>query len=353
MADDAASSPPRISDIVVVTPNLKYRLSGVTTTLAQLIPLLSKHIGIAALGPGLPKTLPTIRWWQVLALLKRPKDGKKRIWHARRNTEMVLGIVVRLVAPVHVIFTSASQRVHKPFSKWLIGKMEAVIATSARTGSYLEVPYTVIRHGVDLERFRPPKNQAETFAATSLPGTKAIGCFGRVRHQKGTDLFVDSMIALLPKHPEWTAIVAGRTTAEHQGFEDELRARIGQAGLTERIRFIGEIWDVDTWYRRLSLYVAPSRTEGFGVTPLEAMASGVPVVASDAGAYTELIVEGETGAVVPTGDLAAFTSAIERFMADEPLRQRCAAQALEHMRTEFPISGEVAKLLAVYERVRA
>lgn len=341
-----------MSEVVVVTPNLKYRLSGVTTTLAQLIPLLSRHIGIAALGPGLPKSLPTIRWWQVPALLKRPADGRKRVWHARRNTEMLMGLAVRLVAPVHVIFTSASQRVHKPFSKWLISKMEAVIATSARTGSYLEVPYTVIRHGVDLERFHPPEDDSETFAATGLPGEKAIGCFGRIRHQKGTDLFVDSMIALLPRYPEWTAVIAGRTTPEHLEFEEELRQRIAAAGLTDRIRFIGEIWDVDTWYRRLSLYVAPSRTEGFGVTPLEAMASGVPVVASDAGAYTELIVEGETGSVVPTGDLAAFTGAIERFMDDEALRARCADRARAHMQDEFPIAGEVAKLLAVYERVR-
>ncbi|EBU7498209.1 glycosyltransferase family 1 protein, partial [Salmonella enterica subsp. enterica serovar Typhi] len=234
----------------------------------------------------------------------------------------------------------------------LIARMEAVIATSARTGSYLEVPYTVIRHGVDLERFHPPRSADETYAATGLPGMKAIGCFGRIRHQKGTDLFVDSMIALLPDYPEWTAIIAGRTTPEHKGFEDELRQRIAQAGLSERIRFIGEIWDVDIWYRRLSLYVAPSRTEGFGVTPLEAMASGVPTVASDAGAYTELIIEGETGAIVPTGKLEAFKTAIERFMADEPFRARCAERALTHMQDEFPISGEVQKLLSVYQRVR-
>ena len=56
--------------------------------------------------------------------------------------------------------------------------------------------------------------------------------------------------------------------------------------------------DIKLWYRRISLYVAPSRNEGFGLTPLEAMASGSPVVASDAGAYADLIVEGETGFVV-------------------------------------------------------
>ena len=69
---------------------------------------------------------------------------------------------------------------------------------------------------------------------------KIAGCVGRIRHQKGTDLFVDAMIRLLPDRPDWIGIIAGRTTAEHTGFEKELRQRIADAGLTDRIRFVGE-----------------------------------------------------------------------------------------------------------------
>ena len=106
------------------------------------------------------------------------------------------------------------------------------------------------------------------------------------------------MIALLPEFPDWTAVVTGRVTVEHQAFARELERRVAEAGLADRIVFLGEVPDIKLWYRRLSLYVAPSRNEGFGLTPLEAMASGSPVVASDAGAYADLIAEGETGYVV-------------------------------------------------------
>ena len=143
-------------------------------------------------------------------------------------------------------------------------------------------------HGVDLEKFHPAQVAEDAFSASGLPGRRAIGCFGRIRHQKGTDLFVDAMIALLPDFPDWTAMVTGRVTAEHQPFAGDLQRRVAAAGLADRIVFLGEVPDIKLWYRRVSLYVAPSRNEGFGLTPLEAMASGSPVVASDAGAYADL-----------------------------------------------------------------
>ena len=209
-----------MSKVEVVAPNLKRRLSGVTSTIVQLIPLQARTVGIATLGPGLPDSLPRMRWWQVLALLGRPASGRKRIWHARRNIEMAVGLLLRTIfrAPLLLLFTSAAQRDHRPFTKWLIRRMDAVIATSERSASYLEVPHTVVMHGVDTERFHPPRTADDRFESSGLPGRYAIGCFGRIRHSKGTDLFVDAMIGLLPRFPEWTAVVTGRVTAEHQAF---------------------------------------------------------------------------------------------------------------------------------------
>jgi len=344
---------PDMALVEVVTPNLKRRLSGVTSTIVQLIPLQARSVGIAVLGPGLPQTLPTVRWWQVWRLLQRPKSAKARIWHARRNVEMVAGLALKRVlrAPLHLMFTSAAQRDHKPFTKWLIRQMEAVVATSGRSGSFLEVPHRVIMHGVDLEAFHPASTPEDAFATSGLPGRFAIGCFGRVRHQKGTDLFVEAMIALLPRYPDWTAIITGRVTAEHVSFAEGLKRRIAQAGLRERIVFLGEVPDVRLWYRRLSLYVAPSRNEGFGLTPLEAMASGVPVVASDAGAYAEMIEVGVTGSVVPAGDAAALTAAIEPYMASAALAAQHGVNALAHVRRNFPLEREAEELIRVYRRL--
>ncbi|RCS25893.1 glycosyltransferase family 1 protein [Phyllobacterium salinisoli] len=340
----------------MLAPNFKRQLSGVTSTIVQLIPL-QRRLGlrIATLGPGLPEGLPKIGWSSLLGLWRKPKGRDVRIWHARRNNEMVAGVLMRdvLRMPLRLVFTSAAQRDHKPFTKWLIRRMDAVIATSARSGSYLKVPHTVIMHGVDTRRFHPAQTAEDDFAASGLPGRYAVGCFGRVRHQKGTDLFVDAMIALLPDYPDWTAVITGRTTSEHESFRDDLKARIAQAGLQERLLFLGEVPDVRIWYRRLSLYVAPSRNEGFGLTPLEAMASRTAVVTSDAGAYAEMIEPGRTGTVVPAGDGAALREAIRAYLADPVLAAMHGDNALAHVRENFPLEKEAAAIMTVYEQVFA
>ncbi len=344
-----------VSEVEIVAPNFKRRLSGVTSTIIQLVPVQAR-LGqrIATLGPGLPAGLPHISFSDLLRFWTPPLRRRRRVWHARRNIEMLPALMLRdlLRMPLKIVFTSASQRRHSGWTKFLVGRMDAVIATSARSGSFLEVPHDVIMHGVDLDRFHPPRGGEDDFAASGLPGRYAVGCFGRVRHSKGTDLFVDVMIKLLPKYPDWTAVITGRATAEHKAFEDGLRAKIAAAGLQERILILGEVPDIRVWYRRLTLYVAPSRNEGFGLTPLEAMASRTAVVASDAGAYAEMIVDG-VGSVVPAGDGAALTAAIEPFLADPAKTARAGEVALAHVRENFPLEKEAAAISAVYERVFA
>jgi mannosyltransferase len=143
-------------------------------------------------------------------------------------------------------------------------------------------------------------------------------------------------------------VITGWIAPEHRGFADALKAKVAQAGLGDRVVFLGEVDDVKIWYRRFSLFVAPSRNEGFGLTPLEAMASETAVVTSDAGAYAEMVVPGETGAVVPAGDGEALTKAIEPYLADPELARRHAANALVHVRRTFDIGNEVEGLNKVY-----
>lgn len=342
-----------LNETDIIAPNFKKRLSGVTSTIVQLIPLQRKSgTRVSTLGPGLPDSLPSIGWGSLFKLWRAPQGKRFRIWHARRNIEMIGGIFLRNVLrmKIRIIFTSAAQRNHKPFTKWLIRRMDRVIATNARSGSFLEVPHQVIMHGVDLERFHPPKDADDAFSASKLPGKYAVGCFGRVRHQKGTDLFVDAMIALLPKYPDWTAVITGRTTKEHEDFEKTLREKIKAAGLTERIFILGEVPDVRVWYRRVTLYVAPSRNEGFGLTPLEAMASQTAVVASDAGAYEELVAQG-TGTVVAAGDGEALTKAIEPYLANPEKTEQMGKAALTYVRENYPLEKEANAISAVYEEL--
>jgi len=343
-----------IRDIEIIAPNFKRRLSGVTSTIIQLVPV-QRALGqkIAVLGPGLPATLPSIRFRDLIQLWRAPAGRTCRVWHARRNVEMLPAILLRdfLRMNIRIVFTSASQRRHTGWSKFLIRRMDAVIATSGKTADYLDVPNTVILHGIDTERFHPPLEKAETKQALGLdPSKRYAGCFGRVRHQKGTDLFVDSMIALLPGRPDWCAIVAGRATGPHLAFEAQLKERVAKAGLSDRILFVGEHTNIPEWYRALDLFIAPQRWEGFGLTPLEAMASSVPVVAADVGAFSELIGD-DTGLLIPAGDLKAMADGAALFM-DDPARLAAAgANGLARVSQNFAIEGEARAIGAIYENL--
>ena len=78
-------------------------------------------------------------------------------------------------------------------------------------------------HGVDTDSYAPPPDRAAAFAESGLPGRYAIGCFGRVRAQKGTDVFVEAMCRLLPRYPDFTAVIVGAVVPEQQGFANELK----------------------------------------------------------------------------------------------------------------------------------
>ncbi|OLP57276.1 glycosyl transferase family 1 [Rhizobium rhizosphaerae] len=343
--------------IDVIAPNFKRRLSGVTSTIIQLVPV-QRRLGrrIAVLGPGLPTSLPHLHWRDLTQLWTPPAGRPARVWHARRNIEMLPGLILRdlLRMPLRLVFTSASQRRHTGWTKFLISRMDAVISTSQRTAHYLDRDSTVIRHGIDIERFAPAKDKAAARRALKLPEqAQIVGCFGRVRRQKGTDLFVDAMISLLPIRPDWIAVIAGRATAQHVAFERELKEKVARAGLSHRILFVGEHTNINDWYGVLDLFVAPQRWEGFGLTPLEAMASEVAVVATDVGAFSELVVIGaeETGIVVPAGQMGGLMGACAEFM-DHPERRIAAGRrGRRHVAAQFTIEGEATAIGAVYDTV--
>ena len=344
---------PDLRAIEVIAPNLKRRLSGVTATVVRLVPLQARTIGIVATGPGLPPHVPHLPLWRMFVM---PRN-RLRVWHARRNTEMALGLVLRGLfrRRLALLFTSASQRRHTGYTRWLIARMDGLIATSARSARYLERRAEVIHHGIDTEGFSPPVDRAALRRRLGLPEVDVIlGCFGRIRAQKGTDAFVDAAIDLLQDRPGMTALVMGSATEGHEAFLGELKARAAAAGLADRIRFMPEVpvHDIADWYRALDLYVAPQRWEGFGLTPLEAMACGVPVVATRVGAFEEIVTE-DTGSLVPPGDVPALASAIAALLDDAARRNRAGRAALERVRSRFRLDAEAAALVAVYRRLLA
>ena len=342
------------SRIDVIAPNFKKRLSGVTATVVRLVPLQAQSMAIAAVAPALPDHVPQIRIRDLITMPRRGPTGA-RVWHARRNTEMLAGLALKhlLRKDLKLLFTSASQREHTGYSKWLISKMDHVIATSHKTARYLEGAATVIMHGIDLTEFTPAPDRDALKAELGLPQAPLVGCFGRIRAQKGTDVFVDAMIELLKTRPKAHAIILGRATEKYVAFEKEQRDKISAAGLDERIRFLAEVptHEVARYYQALDIFVAPQRWEGFGLTPIEAMACAVPVVATTVGAFEELILQGKTGALIAPGEIAPMVEETAKLLDDAALRKRQSKAARKHMEQTFAIEGEAGAIMTVYRQL--
>jgi mannosyltransferase len=206
---------------------------------------------------------------------------------------------------------------------------------------------------VDTDRYAPPIDRAAAFAETNLPGRYAIGCFGRVRPQKGTDLFVDAMCELLPRYPDFTAVIVGAITPDQIGFANELKKKIADAGLQSRIVITGElpIEEVERWYQRLMIYAFTSRNEGFGLTLIEAMSAGAALVATRAGAAEIVVEEGVTGKLVPTGDAVALTLALEPLMRDPDAAAAMGERARQRVLDKFSLDAEARGIAEVYRRL--
>ena len=336
-------------DLQLIVPNLHRRYSGVTATNRMVAPKLANMYRAAWLGPHAPDGIARMGVGDLLRLWRRRSP---LIWHARRNDEMIAGLLLRALGwPLKLVFTSAAQRHHKPLTRWLIRQMDAVIATSELSASYLRRKATVVMHGVDTDLYVPSADRAAVFAEAKLPGRYAIGCFGRVRAQKGTDVFVEAMCRLLPRYPEFTAVIVGAIVPEQQGFADGLKQRIKAVGLSSRIVMTGELAneEVQRWYQRLTIYAFTSRNEGFGLTLIEAMASGAALVAARAGAAEFVVDDGVTGVLTPSGDVDALVAALELLMRDPASASAMGERARVRVLEKFSLDSEARAIAGVYK----
>ena len=360
----ASPSPARASgadvlrDASVLVVNLHRRFAGVSATILALVPVQQRERRIAVLDRGALGLPDTVGPGAVLRHGWRPPEGARcRVWHARRAGDLALGLLLARVLrqPWRFVYTSPSPRRHGAVWRALVNRADAIVAVSERAASFLDRHTAVIPHGVDTDAFRPPPDKRAAWREGGLPGSIGVGVFGRIRPSKGTDLFVDAMCELLPRHPEFTAVISGYCKPRDRAYRDGLERRIRAAGLAERIVFLGDLDEagIKLWYRRVGLCVAPSRSEGFGLTPLEAMASGAAAVTSREGAYPQMIVPGLNGELVDTGDLGALTAALDRALSDPDALLATGRRAREHVVREHSIRGEVTALHAVYDELLA
>jgi mannosyltransferase len=135
-----------------------------------------------------------------------------------------------------------------------------------------------------------------------------------------------------------------------QDFLSGLKTKIADAGLTDRVFFPDEVPvdQIADWYRVLDLYVAPQRWEGFGLTPLEAMACGVPIVATDVGAFSE-IVSSDAGEIIVVGEVLPMVEACRHWLEQSP--DAVARSARAHVEKHFSIEREAQSLIDIYKKL--
>lgn len=356
--------PVALPDVVVT--NLHRRYTGVSATVRALVPLQRQAMAIGLLDwgdLGLPRQL---KWRQLLSQgWARPARGRYRIWHARRDIEILLGLWLKNVLhqPWKIVFTSAAP---KPPGRWLAALLrscDALIATSERSAGFLQGPAEIIHHGIDLEDFSPPPADGIEKLRESVqwPGVLIpealqhrywIAAFGRIRPSKGTDLLIDALIAVLPDFPDYGAVLTGLCQAKDLDFLRGMQAKIQAAGLGERIVFLGDLQRdmVRSCYRRAILCVAASRTEGFGLTPLEAMACGRAVLVSGAGVWPQVVDE-EVGACFETGSVASLVSALRPLLHDPVGLLHMGQRGRQRVVNRHSLQREADRINDLYNRL--
>src|ERR1700744_2675957 len=139
-------------DLEVIVPNLHRRYPGVTATNRMVAPKLARLVRAVWFGSYRPEGIAGMGVGELVKLWRRPAP---LIGHARRNDEMIIGVLLRALGwPLRLVFTSAAQRHHTWLTRWLIQRMDAIIATSDVSASFLKRSATVIPHGVDTEVYR-------------------------------------------------------------------------------------------------------------------------------------------------------------------------------------------------------
>jgi mannosyltransferase len=342
---------PKIS-LEIILGNSNKRFSGVTSTMLQVLPYQQRQAQVFVLGNHhLPADVPSLTFLQaIVRLRKKAPKGTKRVFHARRNDEMIQALLLKKVfrCKLKIVFTSTAQREKSWITKWLMKQMDGLITTCSAAAHYMPIPPDiVVPHGIDPNLYSPDKPYTNR-----VPFENAIGIFGRVRAQKGVDLFVDALLEILPEYPTWGGVIVGEITVEQKAFQKSLQSQLKSKGLQERVLFTDKVPfnQLADYFLSVDIVCALSINEGFGLTVLEALSSGKPVVATKAGAWPDIITP-DMGRLIEVGDKAALVQALGEMMSNPELRNLMAQQGRELIQGRYTVSREADQLISFYQHV--
>jgi glycosyltransferase involved in cell wall biosynthesis len=251
-------------------------------------------------------------------------------------------------------FESRRERAFRLLERVLAHATDAIVAVSEEVRDDLvrfkvapRDKITVIRYGFALDRrlaAAPSSRPAKRDEVGVGEDEFVIGWAGRLSAiKRPTDLA--RVAALVPGS---TLVLAG--DGELRG---ELERVAGGLGIADRVRILGYVEDMGAWYGAFDAFLLTSANEGTPVVAIEALAAGLPVVATDAGGTRTVIDEGETGLLAPPGDVERLAASLRTLQADPELRARLGALGAERMRERFSTERMVDDTDALYRRILA
>jgi glycosyltransferase involved in cell wall biosynthesis len=206
--------------------------------------------------------------------------------------------------------------------------------------------YRIIGNGIDIERFRPLTVPAlTTDQLAGVPeGVPVVGTAARLGPEKGIEVLLQAVPFLSRDFPQLRVCIFG------DGSERErLEKEAADLGLGERVFFGGNITDVRPWLARFDAVVLPSRTEGLSSLVLEALAMERPVVASRVGGIPTVVLDGETGVLVPPGDPQALAAGLAKVLTDPDRARAWGVAGRRLVEAEFSLDHMVHRVEAVYQ----
>jgi glycosyltransferase involved in cell wall biosynthesis len=249
--------------------------------------------------------------------------GRSRTWLARRLSG------AKLVAHLHGTHGENG----RPLDLRSFGRAaDVVVATSHAVAEAAGVPSVVVHPGVDLQ---PEPDRAEI--------GPVVGTAGRLAPVKRLDLLLSAAAKLRPEFPGMRVLIAGDGASR-----SELESLVRDLSLRDTVEFVGWRRDLAGFHRELGVFCIPSEHEGFGLAALEAMASGLPVIASRVEGLSELIEDGSSGYLVAAGDADSLADRLARVLGDRELRARMGAAARDTVEERFTTDHMVRRIDAVY-----
>lgn len=233
------------------------------------------------------------------------------------------------------LFTDRMVAVSDQLRRWLI---DDVGIRESKVG--------VLKNGVDAEKFQRSSDR-ETLRRSHgySPDDIIVGTVGRLDPVKNQAALLEMVYALSPAHPTLRVAIVG------DGPEREALAReIVHRNLRSTAALLGHRDDISAMLSMLDVFVLPSLGEGMCNTILEAMAVGLPVVATRVGGNPELVDDGTTGQLVPVRDAGALAQAIGRYASDERLRRDHGAAGRKRVLEEFTLQGMAERYTQLYEK---